>query len=637
MNRKLLGFIFLALVLTACNGGGNSESSNNGSSKVDLATLDISVTLDQTLPLTTSLAITKIVSPLGAVQPGFAVTIPINKEADTLVIALNGKDQLVLASMASSSSAVLSFDSTALALCRIALGRLPEGLNADQVNQSIRGTGGFPGLVSLVASAGESGVSPVNSSAVTDSVIEVLSETTGAFSALLSGLKEANRAVATQRLAESNIAPFPFTLIPDTGGLYSVYIKGGRVDVVNSMQIAWDAYSSISPGILVELPPINTSTSIRGYASPWNASAPMVIPGNNGKGFNLTLVQTEQTRIRNVGVVMKEFALFLNEMLTIKNIAPDPCQRSFTEELILPNNFNYLGAQDKADSFKDYLANITLDPNSIHTAISSCIADSKAKEQAFNNLARFARAVGDIVTKIAVTPKVYDAVGFASTTAQLLKYWNTSNTVSVCESAIPNQPFEVSNVISCVASFEFEPKNPAMLMGSDFDPTVIAKDVKGQITGLPANLSFTALTPTIVKADPNAWRIKTGGLFGSGSVIVQDQFSGASSEYFVDVVEGRIQPGTLNLDIGTAGNFEAVSPDGRPVISRSSGAVWFIDDASIANMSGTRLRILERPGVVGVQGLSAGSTVIKLIEPQRNVSRPVQSLINVSASRMLSN
>lgn len=631
MNRKSLGCIFLALVLTACNGGGDSQSSNSSSRKVELATLDMSVALDPTLPLTASSAITKIISPLGGAQPGVAVTIPINEKADTLAIALNNKDQLVLASMASSSSSILSFDSTALALCRIALGRLPEGLSSDQVNQAIREAREFPGLVSLVASAGESGVSPLDSSAVVDSIIEVLSETTGAFSALLSGLKETNRPVATPRLVESNIAPFPFTLVLDTGGLYSVYIKGGRIDVVNSMQISWDAYSSISPGLLVELPPSNTLTSIRGYGSPWNGSASTVIPGNNGKGFNLTLVQTQQTRVRNVQLIIREFALFLNEMLALRNVAPDPCQHLFAEELIPPNDFRHFGAQDKPDSFKNYLASITLDPTSAYRAISSCLADSKGKEQAVNNLPRFARVIGDITTKIAAVPKVYDAVGLTSTTAQLLKYWNASHTVSVCESAIPSQHIEVSNVISCVASFEFEPKNAAMLMGSDFDVTVIAKDVKGQTTGLPANLSFTAPTPTIVKVDPKTGRIKTGGLFGSGSVIVQDQFTGASNEYLVDVVDGRIQPSTLNLAIGTEGNFQAVSPDGRPVISRRSGAVWFIDDASIANMSGTRLRILERPGVVGVQGVLAGSTVIKLIEPQRNVRTPVQSITNVSA------
>jgi hypothetical protein len=171
-----------------------------------------------------------------------------------------------------------------------------------------------------------------------------------------------------------------------------------------------------------------------------------------------------------------------------------------------------------------------------------------------------------------------------------------------------------------------------MLIGSDFDPTVIAKDVKGQTTALPANLSFLPVTPTIVKVDSKAGRIETGGFLGSGSIIVQDQFTGASSEYIVDVVEGRIQPGTLNLAKGTVGNFQAVSPDGKPVISRRSGTVWFVNDASIANMSGARLRILERPGMVGIQGASTGSTTIKLIESQRNIRTPVQSVINVSAA-----
>lgn len=629
MNRKTLKCLLLSLALTACNGGGDSQSSNNGSGKIELATREMSVALDPVLPLTSSSAITKIISPLGAAQPGGAVTIPISKEADTLVIAVDSKDRLILASMASSSSVVLSFDSTALALCRIALGHLPEGLSSHQANQTIRATSEFPGLVSLVASAGESGVSPLDSSAVADGIITVISQATATFSGLLTGLEETNRAVTTPRLVESDTAPFPFTLVPDTGGLYSVYIKGGRVDIVNSMQINWNAYSSISPGTLVELPSNSTLASIRGYQSPWNGPAPVVIPGNNGKGFNLTLFQTEQTRRRNIGVVIKGFALFLNEMLAIKTAAPDSCQRSFAEKLIQPDSFNHFGAQDGADSFKNYLASITLDPSSVYTAVSSCIVDSKAKTQAVSNLAEFARVVGDTVTKIAVVPKVYDAVGFASTTAQLLKYWNASNTVSVCESAIPDQPLAKSNVISCVASFEFEPKDPAMLMGTDFDPTIIAKDVKGQTTGLPANLAFLAITPRIVKVSPKAGRIETGGLLGSGSVIVQDQFTGASSEYLIDVVDGRIQPGTLNLAQGTVGSFQAVSPDGKPVISRRSGAVWFVNDASIANMSGARLMILERPGVVNIQAVSAGSTTIRLIEPQRNIRRPAQSIINV--------
>jgi hypothetical protein len=81
------------------------------------------VALNSGVPLPVQDASVKIVTPLDSQTPGSQVFVPISSNAgETIVIAADANNNIMLASLSTSTSVMLGVDSTALALTRIALG-----------------------------------------------------------------------------------------------------------------------------------------------------------------------------------------------------------------------------------------------------------------------------------------------------------------------------------------------------------------------------------------------------------------------------------------------------------------------------------------------------------------------------------
>ena len=143
--------------------------------------------------------------------------------------------------MVTSGSTVLSSESTAVALVRLALGAGPIGAPGLELDTAIRTTEGFPGLVDAIDGALLAGVPPSVTSGVLDSVSSVVASTSVS---MASAKSTATRAV-DQSIKTPAADGVPYVLIKDTtltGSRQVLLTQGffnGGVEIQNQMPIPW--------------------------------------------------------------------------------------------------------------------------------------------------------------------------------------------------------------------------------------------------------------------------------------------------------------------------------------------------------------------------------------------------------------
>ncbi|MEI9904462.1 MAG: hypothetical protein WDN06_11170 [Asticcacaulis sp.] len=111
------------------------------------------MTIDAAIPSVTTQKVTQVISPLGSFPKGGAVDLPpVTGDAEIILFADDANNNIVMAQLVSATtgSKTFSVTSTALALCRLMQGALPDGLTGSQVDSAIMATPEFPHLVSLL-------------------------------------------------------------------------------------------------------------------------------------------------------------------------------------------------------------------------------------------------------------------------------------------------------------------------------------------------------------------------------------------------------------------------------------------------------------------------------------------------------
>lgn len=603
--------------------------------QVSVSMVVTSVTLDPALPTVVASNINKIISPLGESSVGFPLTIPSNAGSETIILGIGvGVDNLryaILAAMASSDNTVLSVESTAIAFCRIAFGKLPVGISTQKINIAIRDAPEFSVLTQLISAAVEEGEAPLESPAIADSILNVLSHVT---------LTLATSPVESSPFAQSKVmlpiieavSSIPFTIISDTGGLGSVYIKGGNVDIVNSMQIFWSAKSSAIPGKTFELPAVPIDAKLLDLINnPWIDINPEVIPGNEGKGFDLTIEQNSKTRQKNIAALMNRMFLFIGDLLLVTKVVPENCRIKLLTTLISSDEYLKFSDDTSPEQFKKYVSSIVFKSAAIDGIVSTCIKEAAVQEVAKKSLGTFAAVIAKGVSGFAISGKVYDAVGIASSITQLHTYWNRSDTVAVCESAQPTGLFNNTRVTSCLSSIEFEPKLPAMVIGSSLDPVIKALDEKGKPTYFPAGIKVTSLDSAVATIDPKTARIKAIGL-GKARINIFDPFTGVTGIYVIDVVNPVIKPAVLNLPLSGLGNLELYSSDGRKVIARGSRIKWAVENKFITKMT---FLSWGYPAGVNLFGVQNGKTRVSITGPQTANVAPATVTVGAGGEKLI--
>jgi hypothetical protein len=152
---------------------------------------EATVSIDSSVPATAQSAIASILSPIESEPLHSALNIPVSfVGGETLVLAVDSNNNILLASLTTTPSETLTTARTALALVRMPFGILPSTVSASQLNAAIQATAKFSNLVSLINASLSADSSPATSSSVAQSIAKAISQLP---SALISAFADVRR------------------------------------------------------------------------------------------------------------------------------------------------------------------------------------------------------------------------------------------------------------------------------------------------------------------------------------------------------------------------------------------------------------------------------------------------------------
>ena len=441
---SLLSVAVIPFFLAACGGGGGGGGSDNtppsDSSTDTLASTtsaNRAVTIDPVIPEATRSKIQQVISPFGAAAPGSAVAVPSALGGDTMVMAVDAEDNILLATLVGSEPTVLSVSSTADALARIAFGPLPSPITPAAFQQAIQATNAYLQLVAAIQIAVDTG-EPASQSAVVqgrlsivlEQAIPALSAAMGTATAASQKMAPTGQANQASTLLSSHTlevkAPFPFRVIAQSRGPYSIFIRGGNVDLVNTMQISWGAFSSVSSGTEVALPGTSVARSLASAAAPIFEPAPITVPGNNGLGFFLTVAQTEKSKTDNLQAAVLDTAHTVISLSAAGEIVPESCLLSMASVMLSPEEARAFARESSADTFLEYFKAMAVSQEEMRGVVDQCFVDPIARQNAAANAGRLTRAIGKFLSGVAAIGAVNDLVNLSSHLPQMVFYWNKS-------------------------------------------------------------------------------------------------------------------------------------------------------------------------------------------------------------------
>lgn len=644
INIRFAGTV-LALGLNACGGSGGVATNDrlpSSSERALASTTSISsaVTIDPAIPNATRSMIKQVISPFGSAAPGASLNIPsASAGGDTIIMALDAEDSILLAALTNSASTTLTVASTADALARLAFGPLSQSLTPATFRRAVQETTAYPQLIAAIQAEVNVGKPASQSAVVHDRLGVVLNQAIPALSTAMGVATASGKPVADiapTPIGKNSIssllspvtevkAPFPFRVIPSGG--YSVYIRGGRVELVNTMQITWAAFSDQAPGTEIPLNGASVASSFAGSVAPLLgtgvvgavASAfgpdPITVPGNKGLGFFLTVKQTEESRTENILVSVQDVASTLLELSIAGALISESCTSAVVSAIISPDQARAFSKDASVDTFLNYFKELTLSKTAIRSVVEQCYIDPSTRQQAAENAGLFARSLAKYLS-------LYSAFGAANNLAtlsfrltQMAFYWDKSYTLKVCEQA------GTGEVVSCVAKMTFEPANIAMIEGATFRPLLRGLAADGHATPVPSGLLYEPQSldgPVFFlgKDNPAVFARQ----LGTGSIRVTDPFTKTVSEpYSVDVVTPSFDPDPLTVQVGSSGNMQLKGPAGKTLITKNDGAAGFsggallagptLTPSSLASTEATIANLLFN-SIFTVRGVAPGSATL---------------------------
>lgn len=623
-SRALL-LMFLSLAVSSCGGSGGEGGPIGTGGAPPTATLSsTTVSLDSSVPPAIASAITDVLSPTSAGTIPGSVQIETIPGSDAMILAMDASGELRLAAMTSGPTTTLNADTTAVALVRIALGALPSGVTAAQANQEIRGAPEYAALVSAVDQAIKSGLTPLADPAVANSVIVVTGQVAEAFERQVRPASSAALAYATPRAQP----PLPFTLVSGVGGVGKVYLDGvtsaGEVELVNSMLIAWAASSLDESGHEIAVPhnllPVSLWSALKDTLHPWLGPSAIAVPGNGGKGMDVKIQQTDQTRLINdVGLMTDTVKLTLSLMGSQGLF--DKCVTGMGSALLKSEEMQAMAAEPTMESFLAYLKSIkSQSPDKFHSLFVDCIPRGKG-------LARlFMGELSKQLSGLAQIRKAYDAVSLIAKAKQVYDHWSDEpRLVAVC---LGQGLFRLT-VADCAKEFRFANPNPVLVPNARYTPNMTALTEGEKITAIPVGVVHES--SDAAEAVVKVLNDQTGTLVASGTgtatITARDPFTGAKGSYPVTVVRPVIKPGVVKLGIGQTITLSLTDQAGNSVITDQSGITWASTDDSIVQVL-PEASFLFYPNGVIIKGLKAGKVSIKVLNPAE-LQAPITAEVEV--------
>lgn len=501
---------------------------------------------------------------------------------------------------------------------------LPSGVTAAQANQEIRGAPEYAALVQAVDQAIKAGLTPLADPAVANSVIVVTGQTAEAFERLVRPASSSALAYATTRAQP----PLPFTLVSGVGGVGKVYLDGvtsaGEVELVNSMLIAWAASSLDESGHEIAMPRnlllVSLWSALRNTVHPWLGPSAIAVPGSGGKGMDVKIQQTDQTRLINdVGLMTDTVKLTLSLMGSQGLF--DKCVTGMGSALLKSEEMQAMAAEPTMESFLAYLKSIkSQSPDKFHSLFLDCIPRGKGLVRLF---------MGELskqLSGLAQLRKAYDAVSLIAKAKQVYDHWSDEpRLVAVCLA----KGFFGPTVADCAKEFRFENPNPVLVPNARYTPNMTARTDEGKATAIP--IGVVDESSDAAEAIVKVLNLQTGTLVanGTGTAIItaRDPFTWAKGSYQVTVVRPVIKPGVVKLGISQTITLSLTDQAGNPVITDQSGITWASTDDSIVQVL-PEASFLFYPNGVIVKALKAGKVTIKVLN-QAELQAPITAEVEV--------
>ena len=519
--------ICVVAVVASCGGGGGAPSGTPA--QVTVTTMQSTVSIDRAVPEAYASAVANITSPSNTGALGETLSVPTaSGGGESAVLALDARNNILLASLATSSSTILTADSTALFLTRILIGALPPTLTPDQINAAIRATSEYSNLVALIEIGMRTRTAPSTSVSVFKSLNIVVSQTSTTILNKLSSVNRGQRTYMsssrTQResISSPSVAtPLPFYLLQPTGSIYqSVFVTGGtaltQVDVANSMSIAWAvastdknknvlcvggvASSATNLDCSVLLPAASIKNQVIFGTTPTSALATFVATSvaSNSDAFNITLEQTSTSHAANIIGVSSDIINIYIRLQTAGTASEllGACTNSLIDVLLPPDKLAVLITQFSTSAVSSYFKSLMSSPKGLYTAISKCasangvilpVGNSNTDLAASTTFGAIAQFINNFGTSAAGL--VLGSGNIGVELGLTLEYWNfPKTTFGVCRA--PNI-VGIPIITNCTRSFSFSPSTITMSPGSSATLELTAMDSSNAKTTIPSDIAYS--------------------------------------------------------------------------------------------------------------------------------------------------
>lgn len=601
----------LALALSACGNSRTPDSESTPAPTFHTTVMESKIVLDPTLPPTVIGAVSKVVSPFQEGKPGTIIAIPSSGgNGDTLVFAMDAQDNVLLAAKTADTSTVLSVESTAVAFVRMALGGIPDQISPSQLNTDIRTTAAFSRLTSSISAALAVPSGPAADASVQSTVGDVLVELGPVLASRLAAAQRATKPIllATLQYYPSVISPFPYSLT--NSGADRVEITNANYLVSNQSLITYSLISTASPTeILLEGTPA-TDRLIGNLKT-------TTLPNNGGRGFNVTVGQTDASKQANVIAISSDIlANLISEILgEQKSIA---CLIAAEKAFLLPKDIAPVVQSPSVAAFGTLLYNSATAEN-VRSIIKGCVDLSNNADIAI----AFTKAYIGISTGYYEAKAALNGTG---TLIELVQFKSAVNrapiTNGVCETSNLNGPA----IVNCAMGFKFDPE-PQMTVGQTLTPNVVAVDRNGVRTALPAHLQFSSMNPDLATVDPDTGAV-TAVKDGFALIRITDPSTGqySAAEVRIGPIQGAILPSMPFVAVGGTLQLTARFTDSNGnVISPPSALLWSSVAENVAHIDQitglvTGVAVGTSFVTVKLQGTTTAITTTVTVGPSGTIS-----------------
>lgn len=596
------------------------------------------ITLDSSVPASAYSTINAVVSPLDSEPFGTPLYVPISASGgETVVLAVDSNQNIILAAMTGTNSANLSTTSTALALVRLTLGALPSQAVASQLDAAIENTAEFPNLVSKVSAALASNTPPGNSAAVYSSIGTIAAQLPQPVVTAIQ--TEAHTAVHAEGVPgpvanPSVTTPLPFTLMSISSGIpqkvaVTDATQAGDVQVSNSTLIAWALASAktsgqnICPlGIPASSSNLDCSTiigqtgitqllvyNITGKNSDLSTGT---IPGNSGGSFNLTLEQSIGSRSANVVQIVRDsiqtYVFISSGGASSDYPALGGCVTSIVDTVLPSSTIGSLVSQSWQAALNSIKASLTAE-NLVKT-LDTCLGVKGLPDG--NNSSSWTFSQAFLTFALSYASSATTAlVGLPGEIGETASNWSFGKTpFGVCEVQKPaGSGYILSN---CAQSFAFAPMAVTVAPGTSFISGAGARAVGTGVPNLSAYLGAfgsggnTLLPPDLVYSSPQDTSVidlddstgavqvhllPSGQTTSSAMVTVTEDSTGISANYTIDVnsvptVTATASPADLTSSGGSSTLSITMSPPAGAIAGSPApaGTITFV---SVSNSGDT--------------------------------------------------